>query len=90
MKYDPTNKKLYTDDGELIKQMHCPYKVGRKDLNIQEGELICGKCESPIADTAVFTDEELLNKLKSEPDTCLKVDLNQDNIDITFDNDESI
>jgi hypothetical protein len=42
----------------------------------------CATCDHLIIDTEGMTDHELLKTVRQNPDTCLKVDLNQRNIKI--------
>ena len=85
MKFNPITNTLYTDKNELIKKMYCPYSALRwTDLAQIDGSMdrFCAICESNVVDTKAYEDEELLQLLKREPDTCLKVDFNQENIEI--------
>ena len=88
MKFDPINEVLYTDNGELIKKMNCPYRIDWDDLpaSTSSPNRNCSMCERQIIDTENRTDEEILNLMKKNPSTCLKVDIDQDNIRITLDN----
>lgn len=83
MKFNPLTKEIYTDKGEFIKKMNCPYKMNWD--NFEEGNLTsrkCAICEHLITDTKNFSDEEMLNIVQQNPDICLKIDLNQNNIKI--------
>lgn len=83
MQFDPITKTVYTDTGEFVKQMHCPYKMQWAQLEVAGGaHRKCSKCDHLIADTGVLTDDELLKRVKDNPDTCLKIDLNQPNLKI--------
>ena len=85
MKFNPITKTLYTDNGQLIKKMHCPYpSLKWSDLSSIDGSIdkLCSICESNILDTKEYSDEALLKQLMKEPDTCLKLDFNQENIRI--------
>ena len=85
MKFNPITKTLYTDNGKLIKKMHCPYPTLKwNDLSYIDGSMsrFCDICDSNVVETKEYTDEGLLNLLHQEPDTCLKIDFNQDNIRI--------
>jgi hypothetical protein len=83
MKYDPLTKKLYTDRYNIIKKLNCPYKMqwnnllGHKSPNKQ-----CSICDSLIINTDKIEDEKLLNMVREKPESCLKINLNQDNIRI--------
>ena len=82
MKYNPTTKKLFTDENVLIKELHCPYKIHWNELESTEGSGIrsCNICDKSITDTALLTDEDVLKLARKDPTVCLKVDLNQENI----------
>lgn len=81
MKFDPLKRELYTDKGEFIKRMHCPYKVKWSDLEASGAAVReCGNCRHSVMDTEYLSDDELLSIVGRNPDTCLKVDLNQHNI----------
>lgn len=83
MKFNPLTKEIYTDKGEFVKTMNCPYKMNWDNL---ETTIInmrkCGNCDHLIVDTEVLTDDELLKMVRQNPAICLKIDLNQQNIKI--------
>ena len=83
MKFNPLTKEIYTDKGEFVKTMNCPYKMNWDNL---ENTIInmrkCANCDHLIVDTEVITDDELLKMVRQNPDICLKIDLNQQNIKI--------
>jgi hypothetical protein len=83
MIFDPITRTIYTDNGELIKKMNCPYKVHWDNLEINNSKVrMCNKCDREIINTEYISDDELLDMIKNNPDTCLKIDLNQNNIKI--------
>lgn len=83
MKFNPLTKTIYTDSGEFVKTMNCPYKVRWDNLETTTStSRKCTNCDHSILDTAVLTDEDLLHIVRQHPDTCLKIDLNQPNISI--------
>lgn len=85
MKFNPLTQTLYTNDGQRIKKMHCPYpSLKWSELSTIEGKMdkVCSLCESRIVETKEYSDEALLKHLQEAPDTCLKIDLNQENIRI--------
>ncbi len=83
MKFDPLTKEVYTDQYQFIKKLNCPYKMqwnnleGHKSSNKQ-----CSICESVIINTDKIEDAKLLNMVRKNPECCLKINLNQDNIRI--------
>lgn len=81
MKFNPVSKKIFTNQGDLIKKLDCPYRMNWKKMEeMDESKRLCGKCDRTIIDTEKFSDEELLAMVKNDPNTCLKIDLNQDNV----------
>ena len=85
MKFNPITNSLYTDDNKLIKKMYCPYSSLKwGDLSSIEGSMdrFCAICENSVVDTAKLNDEVLWKLLQDKPETCLKVDWNQENIRI--------
>ena len=83
MRFNPLTKDIFTDKGEFIKTMNCPYKMNWD--NLEEGNSTsrkCAICEHLITDITNFSDEEILNIVQQNPDSCLKIDLNQNNIKI--------
>ena len=86
MKFNPLTNELFTDKGVFIKQLSCPLKAKWKDLAPIHGNASkrhCTACDNSILDTAYYDDETLLELLKEQPETCLKVNLNQHNIQVT-------
>ncbi len=78
MKFDPINKDVYTDDGEFIKQLYCPYKIHWDNLEISNNTFRrCMNCDQLIVDTAFLSDYEILNLIRNNPNTCLETLTNQ-------------
>lgn len=71
MKYNPITKKLYTDKGELIKELYCP--LSKEWSNLKKG--YCDSCNKMVYDTSKMKDQEVLDFVKKNPKSCLKVDL---------------
>jgi len=83
MKFDPITKDIYTDKDEFVKRMNCPYKLNWDNLEATNSTLRkCANCDHLIVDTEILTDDDLLNMVRQNPDTCLKIDLNQNNLKI--------
>lgn len=86
MKFNPLTKTIYTDSGEFVKTMNCPYKVRWDKLEANASTTRkCTNCDHSILDTAALTDEDLLHIVRQHPGTCLKIDLNQHNLNIIAD-----
>ena len=83
MNFNPITKELYASSGQLIKKMKCPYNVNWDNLEVTNiASRKCSVCEHSITDTQFLSDDELLQLVNKQPDTCLKIDLNQHNIKI--------
>ena len=85
MKFNPNTREIFTNDNQLIKKMDCPYDMDWDQLSPSgdANSRNCGQCNRAIVDTATLSDHELLNRLKKTPHTCLKIDFDQNNIQIT-------
>jgi len=83
MKFDPITKDIYTDKNEFVKTMNCPYKMNWDKLERTNSTFRkCSNCDHLIVDTEIVTDDDLLKMVRQNPNTCLKIDLNQQNIKI--------
>ena len=83
MKFNPITKELYTDKDDFIKSLQCPLKINWELLdphNLYSKK--CSHCERSIIDTQFFSDEEINEIVSLTPNTCLKIDLNQNNVKI--------
>ena len=86
MKFNPITRRLYTDGGEPIKHLNCPYRMAW-DALVQTDEVAvrrCQKCERPITDTADMADEDVLTMVRTDPSACLKVSLDQANLRVVY------
>lgn len=86
MKLNPITKRLYTDEGEPIKQLHCPYPMSWATLEstVDPSVRRCTVCERGIKDTDGLSDEAVLAIVQDDPSACLKVALGQDNIRVVY------
>ena len=82
MQFNPYTNTLYTNNGQVIKKLQCPYAIQWKDCEKSKDfqKRMCQKCKTPILDTQFYSDSELLKKSRSQSRLCLKVDMNQENI----------
>lgn len=86
MKFNPHTNHLFTDDGRLIKRLHCPFRLGWNKLvpTDDPGARSCDICQHAVTDTAQRTEDELLALMAVNPKACLKVDLSQDHLTLTY------
>jgi len=86
MKYNPITQELYTDAEVFLKKLHCPLAKRWEQLDPTSSAQAktCSTCNQPVYDTLLLEDSKLQEILKNAPETCLKVDLNQQNLTITY------
>jgi hypothetical protein len=85
MKFNPIKRILYTDKGEVIRKLNCPYRVTipEPDTHIPQGDNICDICNCEIVDTTRFEDEALL-QLSKNMNLCFKVEASQPNVRVIY------
>lgn len=85
MKFNPIKRILYTDKGEIIRKLNCPYTVTVTEPvpHVPQGDNICDICNGEIIDTTRFEDEALL-QLSKNTNLCFKVDASQPNLRIIY------
>lgn len=85
MKFNPIKRILYTDKGEIIRKLDCPYKVTFSNAltPTAHGDHICDICHGEIIDTNSYEDEALL-QLGKNMNLCFKVDAAQSNLRIVY------
>ena len=88
MKFNPVTKHLFTDGNQLIKKLNCPFNLNWEDLELtkSQGRKRCQLCNKEIIDTENMTESYLVQKMKQNPNLCLKVDLDQANIRVEINN----
>jgi hypothetical protein len=86
MKYNPITQQLYTDTGTFLKQLYCPLakQWDQLDPTFNAMSKTCEVCNKAVYDTSILTDSKLQSMLESSPKACLKVDLGQPNITISY------
>ena len=86
MKFNPIKRILYTDKGEVIKKLDCPYKVTFSEPTIDSpvNEHICSICNGEIVDTNGYDDADLLRLMDKGHNLCFKVEPDQANVKIVY------
>lgn len=81
MKFNPSKKALLTNEGALIKILHCPYDVRWDKLSREHSpNRYCVLCGKRIIDTGKLDESEIIEIVKDDPSACLKVSLSDSNI----------
>ena len=81
MKFNPSTKALFTNEGILIKKLHCPYGVKWDSLPREQiSYRHCAMCGKNIFDISHMNDKELMGIVENDPKICLKLDISNPNI----------
>lgn len=77
MRYDATERILYTNDGTVIKQFSCPLDKRWAILTMTESERIrfCSACDKEVVDISDFDENQILAILDVKPSACMHLDL---------------
>ena len=68
------DKKIFADDGSMLKVIDCPNDVTAGDLErASEHDFYCDKCDKKIVATDHLSEEAIVNLLTDEPNCCLKI-----------------
>lgn len=86
MKFNPITNELFSNEGTFIKHLHCPFKVewDTLRLNSDNGKRSCEICDREILETEDLADIEILSFMKDNPYACLKLNFNQENLEIIY------
>ena len=84
MRFNPETKVLSTDDGLLIKVLHCPLQKRWEQLHpaTNSPHRSCSDCEREVLDTAFMSESKVLSALQLDPSACLRVTASQTNVEI--------
>ena len=85
MKFNPIKRILYTDKGEVIRKLGCPYKVSFSEpvSDAPNAGNICTICNGEIVETDGY-DEASLLVLSQNINLCFKVDAYQHNVHVVY------
>ena len=85
MRFNPVKRILYTDKGEVIKKLDCPYKVTLSEAMLDSpiADNVCDICNGEIVDTSSMNEEQLLT-LSKHSNVCFKIDPAQRNVNIVY------
>jgi len=84
MIFKPATRQLFADDGTFIKSMFCPSNVKWDELARLDGTTnrTCLICQKSISDTSTLTDSQIIDLVRKDPDICLKIHPDQENIKV--------
>ena len=82
MKLNLNTSALYSDSGIFLKTMHCPKQVSWETMSGEQGKQSrqCLACDNTVYDTSLMSESEIIALFANNPNACVKVSLNQDNL----------
>lgn len=86
MKFNPITNKLFSNDGNFIKQLYCPFKIEWDTLRVisDNRKRSCEICDRDILETENLTDSYIVSFIKNNPNACFKLNFNQENLEIIY------
>ena len=85
MKLNPITQELFTDEGELIKRLHCPHNLRWDEMITDEGRAknnICTNCDHEIIDPSGYSDSKLLELVRWKEKCCIALDLHRGDVKV--------
>lgn len=83
MKFNPSTNQLFTDDNVFIKKLHCPRGVQWDELHqVGSQHRHCALCDKNVTDIQGMDDETVLEIARQDINVCLKLDINNANIQV--------
>jgi len=77
-----TTKELFSNKGDFIKKLHCPFHIKWQELNDFKGvtNKACNICKKTIYNSINMSDQQIIDLVARDSEACLKISLNQNNI----------
>lgn len=83
LEFDPIHRTLRDAYGRVLKKLGCPLNKTWNSLSSNDATARtrqCDNCEKSVTDTALLTYEQVVTAVQHDPNLCLRVRLDQDNI----------
>lgn len=84
--FDPLHKTLHDSQGRVLKKLHCPKLKSWNQLTPVIESTVpqkhCESCDRAVLDTARMSAAEIIHALEDDPQTCLSIRLDQENIEV--------
>ncbi len=77
-----STKELFSNEGVFIKKLHCPYYIKWQELDDSKcaTHKECSVCNKTIYNSINMNDQQIVDLVARDPEACLKISLNQNNI----------
>ena len=89
MLYNPITRNLFTDEKVFLKKLYCPYILDWDDdfsSSAETDDRHCKMCDKTVVETKYLTDGDIKEMIEKDPELCVKLELDQDNIRVTIHN----
>ena len=84
--FDPVHRMIRDARGRILKRVNCPRLKSWNRLaasgDNQVTERYCDSCDRAVLDTALMTGEEVVDAVTADPEICIRIRLDQDNVEI--------
>jgi hypothetical protein len=87
MKFNPIKRILYTDKGDIIKKLDCPYKVHFSEPVTDAApvdEHTCHICNGQIIDVKNYQESDLVKLSSNGSNVCFKIDTASPDLRIVY------
>jgi hypothetical protein len=80
--FNPLNNTLLDRNKNVLKKLECIFESILKEETYKESKGInpCIMCKNNVINTSIIHENELFELIQNNPNTCLKIDINQINI----------
>jgi hypothetical protein len=83
MKFEPKTRSLYAENGELLKTLNCPLDKNWDALLVEKNTPLkryCNSCDNHVVDITEFTEQQVIDLLKIDADSCICVRRNSSHV----------
>jgi hypothetical protein len=81
MIFDISTKTLFSSDGKILKKLFCPKDIVWNDLEKTSLKIRnCRICQTEVLDTAYLTESQIIQLLATNPNSCIRINIDQTNI----------
>lgn len=81
MIFDISTKTLFSSDGKILKKLFCPKDIVWNDLEKTSSKTRnCRICQTEVLDTAYLTENQIIQLLATNPNSCIRINIDQTNI----------
>jgi hypothetical protein len=81
MIFDISTKTLFSSDGKILKKLSCPKDIVWNELEKTSLKTRnCRICQTEVLDTAYLSENQIIQLLATNPNSCIRINIDQTNI----------